>query len=133
MISIKTGTKLTGILSWLHKTPNFLMYKIINCVNLRLDKINWINLPSSLTRCPVAKSWEMTSGGKVLPQDEIDVAVVVFVVGWMVILSESQDEKENYKWSIGISQHNLLKALFLPLIKSMMVNWWRLKYFAKFA
>ena len=75
----------------------------------------------------------MTSGGKVLPQDEIDVAVVVFVVGWMVILSESQDEKENYKWSIGISQHNLLKALFLPLIKSMMMNWWRLNYFAKFA
>ena len=34
-------------------------------------------LPSSLTRCPVAKSWDMTSGGKLLPPVEIEVEVLL--------------------------------------------------------
>ena len=50
------------------------------------------NLPSSLTRCPVAKSWDITSGGKLWPLDEIDVEVLEDD-GWMVILSEKQNEE----------------------------------------
>ena len=38
---------------------------------------NLTRVPSSLTRCPVAKSWDMTSGGKLLPPVEIEVEVLL--------------------------------------------------------
>ena len=38
---------------------------------------NLIRVPSSFTRCPVAKSWDMTSGGKLLPLVEIEVEVLL--------------------------------------------------------
>jgi hypothetical protein len=38
---------------------------------------NLTRVPPSLTRCPVAKSWDMTSGGKLLPPVEIEVEVLL--------------------------------------------------------
>ena len=54
--------------------PNFGRGFIIT--HLTIVYIKFI-LPSSLTRCPVAKSWDMTSGGKLLPPVEIEVEVLL--------------------------------------------------------
>ena len=78
----------------------FYMFKFQDFDMTKCYELHYLNLPSSLTRCPVANNWEMTSGGKLLPHDEIDVAVVV--AGWIVILSE---KLKNYINILSVERH----------------------------
>ena len=65
-------------------------------------------LPSSLTRCPVAKSWDMTSGGKLLPPVEIEVEVLLEEEVFEEEASDDLPKKDNN----NLKQNSIFKTHF---------------------
>ena len=65
-------------------------------------------LPSSLTRCPVAKSWDMTSGGKLLPPVEIEVEVLLDEEVFEEEASDDLPKKDNN----NLKQNSIFKTTF---------------------
>ena len=71
-------------------------------------------LPSSLTRCPVAKSWDMTSGGKLLPPVEIEVEVLLEVFVFFSSDDLPKKDKNNLKTKFNV-KNIFLKRIYVFL------------------